>query len=87
MPLRAWRFKSSRRHQKLLKVKIKMTYVFSDHKLIPEDIQNWIWQQIEYPKTSTILGSMTLLTLDTINIIVNKRYDENIIVNKKYAEY
>ena len=64
-----------------------MTYAFSDHTLIPEDIQNWIWQQTEYPKTSPILGSMTLLTLDIINTIVNKRYDANIIVNKKYAEY
>ena len=50
-----------------------MIYAFSEHKKIPEKIQNWICEQPEYPNKG--LGSMTVLDLETINRIVNKRYD------------
>jgi hypothetical protein len=58
-----------------------MTYTFSNFRLIPEKIQNWICNQPEYPKATPkgstySLGNMALLTLETINEIVNARYDE-----------
>ena len=51
-----------------------MTYTFSEHSKIPENIQNWICDQPEYPKTGALLGSMERLDLDIIHTIVNKRY-------------
>lgn len=50
-------------------------FTFSDHKLIPETIQNWVTEQPEYPKSGPDLGSMTRLELDVINTIVNDRFN------------
>jgi hypothetical protein len=50
-----------------------MTYKFSEYNRIPEKIQNWICEQSEYPSKG--LGRMTVLDLETINRIVNKRYN------------